>query len=335
MDPAVLTHDDYTVGWICALPKELTAARAMLDKVHPDLPIQPGDHNIYSLGSIGVHNIAIACLPLGEIGTNSAAVVASRMPMTFKSIRFGLMVGIGGGVPSQQGDVRLGDVVVSMPMGQHGGVVQWDFGKATTKGDGFQRTGSLNRPPPVLMAALAKLKSTHDLEDSKVVTYLASMVAKYPKLSAYTLRPGMTDVVFDAEYDHVDGNETCDGCDVTRGQDRSPRDVPSVHYGLIASGNQVIKDGVKRDKISKDLGGVLCFEMEAAGLQNHFQCVVIRGVCDYADSHKNKKWQEYAAATAAAFAKEFLQVIPGYEVANTRTVKEAISEAGMLPSQLP
>jgi hypothetical protein len=64
--------------------------------------------------------------------------------------------------------------------------------------------------------------------------------------------------------------------------------------------------------------------------------VVVRGVCDYADSHKNKKWQEYAAATAAAFAKEFLLVIPGYEVANTRTVKEAIAEAGMLPpSQLP
>jgi nucleoside phosphorylase len=269
MDSAALTHDDYTVGWICALPKELTAARAMLDKVHPDLPVQPGDHNIYSLGSIGVHNIAIACLPLGEIGTNSAAVVASRTPMTFKSIRFGLMVGIGGGVPSPQGDVRLGDVVVSMPMGQHGDVVQWDFGKATTKGDGFQRTGSLNRPPPGFMAALAKLKSTH-LEDSKVATYLANMGAKYPKLSAHTLQPGMTDVVFDAEYDHVDGNETCDGCDLTRAQHRSPRDVPSVHYGLIASGNQVIKDGVKRDKTSKDLGGVLCFEVEAAGLQNHF-----------------------------------------------------------------
>ncbi|KAL6818968.1 ankyrin repeat-containing domain protein [Trichoderma camerunense] len=326
MDSRILTHDDYTVGWICALSKEMTAARAMLDEVHPDLPIPPGDHNIYCLGSIGVHNIAIACLPLGDIGNNSAATVASRMPMTFRSIRFGLMVGIGGGVPSPRVSLQLGDVVVSMPGQQHGGVLQWDFGKSI-KGGGFQRTGSLNRPPAVLMSALSKLKSTHDLEDSKVATYLASMVAKYPKLSSYTLQPRMTDVLFDAEYDHVNDNETCDGCDPTKGQRRSPRDVPAVHYGTIASGNKVIKDGVKRDKISKALGGVLCFEMEAAGLQNHFQCVIIRGICDYADSHKNDEWQGYAAATAAAFAKELLMVIPGYEVANTRTVKEAISEA--------
>lgn len=83
-----------------------------------------------------------------------------------------------------------------------------------------------------------------------------------------------------------------------------------VHYGTIASGNQVIKDGVTRDQLSSELGGVLCFEMEAAGLMNSFPCLVIRGICDYADSHKNKKWQPYAAATAAAYAKELLSVIP-------------------------
>ncbi|KAL3444390.1 hypothetical protein BJX65DRAFT_310973 [Aspergillus insuetus] len=46
--------------------------------------------------------------------------------------------------------------------------------------------------------------------------------------------------------------------------------------------------------------------MEAAGLMNTYPCLVIRGICDYADSHKNKAWQGYAAATAAAFAKELL-----------------------------
>lgn len=327
MEPPALEHDDYTVGWICALPKEMTAARGMLHKIHPDLPLPLGDHNFYYLGSIGVHNIAIACLPLGEIGTNSAATVATRMLTTFKSIRFGLMVGIGGGVPGKRHAIQLGDVVVSMPTGQNGGVVQWDFGKSTKSG-GFERTGSLNRPPDVLMTALAKLKSTHDMEDSKISAYVADMVARYPKLSKYTLQPGMKDILFEAEYDHVDNNETCDDCEPSRSISRLPRDIPVVHYGVIASGNQVIKDGIKRDKINKDLGGVLCFEMEAAGLLNHFQCVVIRGICDYADSHKNKDWQEYAAATAAAFAKELLTVIPGNEVANTRTVKEAISEAG-------
>ena len=54
--------------------------------------------------------------------------------------------------------------------------------------------------------------------------------------------------------------------------------------------------------------------MEAAGLMDSFPCLVIRGICDYADSHKNKRWQPYAAATAAAFAKELLGVINKQEV---------------------
>ena len=75
-----------------------------------------------------------------------------------------------------------------------------------------------------------------------------------------------------------------------------------------------------------ELGGVLCFEMEAAGLMNSFPCLVVRGICDYADSHKNKRWQGYAAGAAAAYAKEVLSVIPPAEVADTHTVDEAIRE---------
>lgn len=90
-----------------------------------------------------------------------------------------------------------------------------------------------------------------------------------------------------------------------------------IHYGTIASGNQVMKDGETRDRISVELGGVLCFEMEAAGLAITFPCAVIRGICDYADSHKNKSWQPYAAATAAAVTKELLLIIPAEEIAKT------------------
>ena len=100
------------MGWVCALTTELTAATIMLDEQHPDLPTQPGDPNAYTLGSIGGHNIAIACLPMGDIGNSPAATVATRMTSTFPSIRFWLMVGIGGGVPPK---VRLGDIVVSAP----------------------------------------------------------------------------------------------------------------------------------------------------------------------------------------------------------------------------
>lgn len=99
-----LRHEDHTVGWVCALPIELAAAQEMLDEEHSDLDRTLGhnDENLYTLGSIGGHNVAIVCLPAGCIGNNPAATVATQMRATFKAIRFGLMVGIGGGVPSAE-----------------------------------------------------------------------------------------------------------------------------------------------------------------------------------------------------------------------------------------
>lgn len=325
MSSLCLKHDDYIVGWICALSTELTAARAMLDETHADLPQPVADHNAYCLGRIGGHNIVMACLPKGDIGTNAAAKVATRMAATFRSMRFGLMVGLGGGVPSQKHDIRLGDVVVGLPGELHGGVVQWDLGK-TTKGGHFKRTGILNRPPPALMTAISKLESTHQLEESKVSQYLLEMAAKRPKAASFTRRPSMGDFLFHADYDHFDSKDSCDRCDTSRIVSRPSRNEVAVHYGLIASGNQVIKNGTKRDQISQDLGGALCFEMEAAGLINEFPCIVIRGISDYADSHKNKHWQKYAAATAAAFAKELLNIIPPSQLVNTSTVDAATLE---------
>lgn len=98
----------------------------------------------------------------------------------------------------------------------------------------------------------------------------------------------------------------------------------TVHYGTIASGNQVIKDAAERDRVSAKLGGVLCFKMEAAGLMNSFPCLVICGISDYADTHKNYKWQKYAAGTAAAYAKELLSAIPPPKVMNARRAEDAM-----------
>jgi nucleoside phosphorylase len=139
-----LRPEEYTIGWVCALPVEYAAAQEMLDEEHPDLKHAiDNDDNLYALGSIAGHNVAIVCLPSGFIGNNPAAAVAIQMRATFKKIRFGLMVGIGGGVPSA--DVRLGDIVVSQPFSTYAGVVQYDAGKATTSG--FKRVGALNSPP--------------------------------------------------------------------------------------------------------------------------------------------------------------------------------------------
>lgn len=84
------------------------------------------------------------------------------------------------------------------------------------------------------------------------------------------------------------------------------RDSPMIHFGLLASGDVVMKSGTHRDHIASD-DKVLGFEMEGAGVWDNLPTIVIKSVCDYADSHKNKKWQGYAAATAASCAKAVLQ----------------------------
>jgi nucleoside phosphorylase len=316
-----LTHHDYTVGWICALAIEMAAAVGMLDKRHDSLPQDSRDHNNYVLGQIGPHNVAIACLPAGVPGVTPAARVASHMLSTFTSLRFGLMVGIGGGVPSQDNDIRLGDVVVSQPTKSFGGVIQYDFGKTVQVGK-LERTGMLNRPPDVLLRAVASLQARHMMEEPALSRYLSEMGSKYPRLASASTFPGTEhDRLFKAAYDHPATEVTCANCQSDQLITRTERgdNIPAIHYGLIASGNQLMRDGKTRERLRSELQ-ILCFETEAAGLMDDFPCLVIRGICDYADSHESKQWQPYAAATAAAYAKELLNIISATQVVQTTAI---------------
>ncbi|PLN82530.1 nucleoside phosphorylase domain-containing protein [Aspergillus taichungensis] len=329
-----LSHADYTVGWICALPLEMAAAKLMLDEVHENLPLQSSDQNNYIFGNIERHNIVIACLPSGVYGIASAATVAMQLRSSFHSIRFGLMVGIGGGVPSKDADpdIRLGDVVVSVPTntddGAHGGVVQYDYGKAMNNGI-FQRTGTLNSPPPILLTALSKLRTTHYTEESRVPEFLDGINRMGPKQAANFARPTQADCLYMTDYHHVIVNShNCDGCDKNMAIQRTNRvhNNPEIHYGVIASANQVMKDSHTRDKLGCELGA-LCVEMEAAGLMNNYPCLVVRGICDYADSHKNEAWQGYAAADAAAFTKELLLATSVKLIEQAQTVQRILSDS--------
>lgn len=324
-----MEHGDYTVGWICALPTELAAAGAMLDQRHDPLPKKSQDHNNYTLGRIEGHNVAIACLPSGVTGTTSAAIVASRIRYTFPSIEFGLMVGVGGGAPSTENDIRLGDVVISKPVGTSGGVIQYDFGKTVQEGR-FVRTGSLNRPPDVLLNAVSSLQARYMMEEAHLPRHLSQMLSKYPKMQKdYAYQGPQQDHLFQADYDHRPGDATCVDCEPDRLITRVDREdeTPTTHYGLIASGNQVMRDGVNRERLRQE-HNVLCFEMEAAGLMDDFPCLVIRGICDYADTHKNKQWQGYAAAAAAAYAKELLCIIPGNPAAHSQAATAIVTTMG-------
>ncbi|KAK3613742.1 hypothetical protein LTR56_027703 [Elasticomyces elasticus] len=313
MSTTTRDRTSYGVGIVCALPLEKAAVMGMLDDEHPKLRNAEGDTNDYTLGRIGEHDVVVACLPAGGTGKASAATVAANMQRSFR-IRIGLMVGIGGGVPSKSRDVRLGDVVVSQPTEQHGGVVQWDFGKME-KGGVFRRTGMLNKPPAVLLNALAGLQARHEVEEPQMSKHIDGMLFRRPRMApAYGHQGGENDWLFEADYDHA-GEETCEACDrdrlVRRPARTGEREIV-VHPGNIASGDEVMKDGRTRDRIAAS-EKVICFEMEAAGLMDHFPCLVIRGICDYADSHKHKRWQRYAAAAAAAYTKELLLAMPAAE----------------------
>jgi len=332
---ALESRDLYTVGWIAALPIELAAATAMLDEEHKkplDFAQPPSDKNSYTWGRIGEHNVVVASLPAGVYGTTSATTTASHMLSSFPQIRVGLMVGIGAAIarPERGHDIRLGDVVVSQPNGRSGGVVQYDLRKAK-EGHGFERKGILNMPPEALLKALAKLQAQHEMGLSKIPELLKEMVKRKPQMAkskpgkpGYVYQGKENDRLFKAIYPHIDGFE-CSNCDTEGELARDNRDSnePEVHYGIIASGNTLVKDAAIRDSIVKETGEeCICVEMEAAGLMNSFPCLVIRGICDYADSHKNDRWQRYAAATAAAYAKDFLGVVPGEDLQKMRKAAE-------------
>jgi nucleoside phosphorylase len=316
-----LSRNEYTVGWICAIPVELEAARSMLDVLHGKLESQAlADGNNYTLGSINGHNIAIACLP--RYGVAAAAETAKAMQFTFPQLRFGLMVGVGGGIPSAGRDIRLGDVVVSLPTGQHGGVIQYDLGRM--ENDHFHRVGSLNKPPTILTTAISTLRSIETLPE-EITTLVERVHEANNDMEREWMYPAIAkDILFNANFSHINKNSACDECSKVSGKTvprkRRGTNHPEIHYGNIASGNSVMKHATLRDSLG-ERDNTICFEMEAAGLMDSFPCLVIRGVCDYADSHKNWKWQPYAASVAAAYAKKLLLVISPLEVAHLDSLK--------------
>ncbi|KAK2776656.1 nacht and ankyrin domain protein [Colletotrichum kahawae] len=323
----------YTVGWICAISTEFTAAKAFLEEQHARPSVVAQNHNNnYALGAIGGHNIVIAVLPNGEYGIASAAIVARDMLHSFPNVRIGLMVGIGGGAPSPRQDIRLGDIVVSSRHGGRGGIFQYDFGKAVqNQDDSFQHTGHLNQPPTVLRTAVEALESHYEMEGHTLSADVDKALQLRKRLQNKFSRPSpSSDRLYLSTVIHPNSPGTCEslcGDDptllISRNQRGGEEDDPKVHYGLIASANQLVKDSKLRDKLATD-HGVLCFEMEAAGLINHFPCLVVRGICDYSDSHKNKDWQGFAAMMAAAYTSDLLRQITPTEVEAERRLSAVL-----------
>ena len=235
-----IRSDEYTVGWIAALAHERAAAEAMLDEEHEtpqDFQPSPADNNVYTWGRMGAHNVVIASLPAGVIGTSAAAETAIPMISSLQNIRAGLLVGIGGGIPNPERgkDIRLGDIVVGMPADRGGGVIQHDL-KMIRAGNKAERIGLLNKPPDALLRALAKLRSQHERKGSKIPDILKKMYEDNPQMAevqdGYIHQGIENDRLFHSDVDHQDG-DNCRDCDQSRLVLRDARKTtyPKIHYG--------------------------------------------------------------------------------------------------------
>lgn len=303
----------FELAIICALPLEADAIEALLDDCWdsngPPFGKAAHDTNSYSTGVIRCHNVVLVRTP--GMGKVHAAAAASSCRVSFPNVKIALVVGVCGVAPFKRDgeEIVLGDVVISE------GIIQYDFGRRLP-GQFIPKEGpldSLGRPNQEIRGVLAQAKgiSGCQLLLSEMARYLSTLRQK-PELRAEY--PGVAyDILFEASYRHIEDQKPCEqvGCDGKlvprrRLQATGPSSAPAIHFGLMASGDSVMKSGEDRDR-EIEARDIVAFEMEGAGVWDILPCIVIKGACDYADSHKSKVWQRYAAATAAACAKAFLR----------------------------
>jgi nucleoside phosphorylase len=260
----MLDPEEYTVGWICAIETEYTAAQTFFDNEHgPPGHVSYYDTNHYTLGDIKGHNVVMAVLPDGEYGTSSAASVIANMLIGFPNIKVGLMVGIGGGAPTEKEDSRLGDIVVSSPKEGSSGVYQYDFGK-TIQGSAFVQTGFLNQPSTVVRSAVAGLRSKYRRRDHCIERTIESILQAWPRLQTdFSRPPSGSDLLYISSFVHTN-NMACDKSCATQLENiiicqprQANHDNPRVHHGIIASGNQLMKDALIRDRYAEEKD-ILC-----------------------------------------------------------------------------
>ncbi|KAL6695168.1 nucleoside phosphorylase domain-containing protein [Trichoderma pleuroticola] len=344
--PRPTSRDDFEIAIVCALPLEYDAVCILIDEFWDEEGDQYGkvmrDPNIYTTGRMGNHNIVLVLLPdMGKVGAASAA---ASLRLSFPELKLLLLTGICGGVPRSgtAKELVLGDVVLSTSVFQYDfGRRHGD--KFVPKDTS---TDSLGRPSKDIRSLLkiCDTKRGRKQLEKQAAFYLEYIQndpsAEHP-MEQYLCPGAANDKLFEATYVHKHygepqclcktPHETCDNsrklschklqCDETflverrrikhklqlEQQGRSKEaQAPAIFLGSIGSGDTVMRSSEDRDRIAEEYD-LIAFEMEGAGAWDELPCIVVKGICDYADSHKNKKWQHFAAATAASVMKALLE----------------------------
>ncbi|KAH7129019.1 nucleoside phosphorylase domain-containing protein [Dactylonectria macrodidyma] len=326
---------DFHVAIICALPKEADAVTLLFDQFWDDdldpYGRAPGDTNTYVTGRIGSHDVVLAVLP--NMGTTGAAAAAASFRSSYSNLKLALLIGICGGVPNIAGyDAFLGDVVVSKT------ILQYDYGRQYPGSFALKNTvdDSLGRANKDIRGLLASFETELGRErlQGKAAAHLKRLqtaAVRKRRRANYQYPGAAEDKLFSPGYIHKhrtscntcvdDPVAFCEsaskascaeiGCDEANLVSRQPPFAdgdytPEIFIGCVGSGNTVMKSGQDRDRIATT-HNIIAFEMEGAGIWDEVPCIVVKGICDYADSHKNKKWQDFAAASAASVARAMLE----------------------------
>ncbi|KAA8620646.1 hypothetical protein SMACR_09575 [Sordaria macrospora] len=294
---APASQNDFEIAIICALPKEKAAVLLLLDDLWDGRGNRhryaraPGDYNTYRHGRIGRFNVVIVLLDtMGKVPAAGAAVNIRR---SYPNLSLALIIGICAGVPLAKGrEVILGDVVISNVL------IHRDFGRQYP--NRFEAKAEVEdgygRPNRNIRSLLKSLEEDNRPEvEEQAAEYLRHLQEKHDKdpkreseLGKYKYPGADKDKLFEDSYEHKHHD-------------------PTLNCGRCTQGSICEESR----EIECDELGVIGIEMEGAGVWDELPCIVIKGVCDYADSHKGKGWQYYAAATAASVAKAVLDEYPG------------------------
>jgi nucleoside phosphorylase len=330
----LLDFEDYTVVWIAPLEIEAQAALHMLDNIHEGyFPSSYGDDYTYLAGDINKLNIVIATLPPGyRYGVSAAASLATQVRKDFPNIWFGLLVGVAAGLPNLRktppDDIRLGDVLVGLGAGDRAGIVNYDFGKETDNGFEVMPLGTQARTSRFLSSKINRIKLLSLLSqpfDNSFEGYYQQIKDKTHGNGNFA-DPGQDkDQLYQTTYNE---DNTVNETKLVERKARPLSARTAVWYGSIGSGDTLMRSAKKRDEL-RDKFDLIGLEMEAAGTIDRIPVAVIRGVSDYGDAQKNKEWQPYAAAMAAAYAKHLLNTITpapgqGNQVLNGRKAVSAL-----------
>jgi len=323
MEPDLeLDFEHYTVAWIAPLPIEAQAALHMLDHEHKGpAAMDRGDDYIYTAGDINGHNIIIVTLPSGyDYGVGSAAALAGQVKKSFPNLWFGLLVGVAAGLPNLSctppRDIRLGDVLVGVGNGGSAGIIGYGLGKETSSGFELLHHGAQAKTEQIVSSAIGNIQSHEPVHGNVFLQYYNTIKNKFHSNGTF-VDPGQEN---DQLYLPINKQNYLETVAVQRPM-RQPSERTRVWYGFIGSGDRLMKNAQKRDEL-RDAFDLIGLEMEAAGTINTIPVGVIRGVCDYGDAQKNKEWQPYAAAMAAAYAKAVL-----YQIRPKRNRREEALQA--------